>query len=321
MAGKPIEDLEIGVHSMLSALKRDPHAMETVFMSIITFDAVARVLTPLTELSAIQAPELSIHPGTAMGAALTLLYDSITRDVQKTSTETKGDYRPIVFLLTDGVPTDEWQKPAELLKNVKPSIANIYAIGCGNEVDFSTLYKITPNCIFVKSLTSASLSNLFVWLSASVQTQSVSASPDKPVSLEKVPLKGDMVLVDSKNLPELVTNPRIFLHCMCQEQKKFFLMRYIYNPEYKLYFSAEPVPLKDDFFKEGNKKGEQIDTSILADAPRCPYCGVNTYSSCPSCGTVICVNTKKSTVVCPNCGKEMLLIDHEGSITVDGSLG
>jgi uncharacterized protein YegL len=320
MAGKPIEDLQIGLFSMLSALKRDPHAMETVFMSIITFDARARVLIPLTELSLIQAPELSIHPGTAMGEALSLLYTSIDKDVKKSTSSAKGDYKPIVFILTDGKPTDEWQRASDLLQNVTPKIANIYAIGCGDEVDFSVLNKITQNCIYLKGLSTEHFAKLFVWLSASVQSQSVAVSPDMPVNLEKIPLQGGMSLIDSQNLPKSTNKPRLFFHSMCQKYKKYFLLRYKYDEENQLYFSDEPIALKDDFFSEGKKAGKQIETSQLADIPVCPYCGATSYTRCPSCGTIFCL-TESPTAICPNCNKRLNIAKGDGTITIDGSLG
>ena len=47
MRGEPIEAVNTGIRVMVSALRQDPHALETVHVSIITFDADAKVVTPL----------------------------------------------------------------------------------------------------------------------------------------------------------------------------------------------------------------------------------------------------------------------------------
>ena len=56
----------------------------------------------------------------------------------------KGDYRPLVFLLTYGQPTDDYRPAATAIRAANnPKIANIYAIGCGPDVDTGMLREIT----------------------------------------------------------------------------------------------------------------------------------------------------------------------------------
>ena len=54
--------------------------------------------------------------GTALGAALELLQKAIEREVVKTTSDRKGDYLPVCFVLTDGEPTDRWEAAADRLK-------------------------------------------------------------------------------------------------------------------------------------------------------------------------------------------------------------
>jgi uncharacterized protein YegL len=201
MAGEPIEAVQRGLVTMLQQLRRNPHALETVWLSVITFDARAQIAVPLTELSDFTIPTINIKPGTALGSALRLLTERIKRDVQKTTAETKGDYRPIVFLLTDGQPTDTWEDAADMLKLVKPKLANIYAIGCGNDVDFGVLTQITDIAYHIKNVSSEMIAKFFIWMSASVQSMSQGA--DTPISLEKSPFaeSGGFDLIDPDNLP------------------------------------------------------------------------------------------------------------------------
>ncbi len=76
MAGEPIEAIRQGMNTLLGELRSDPQALETVSLSVITFDSSARQVVPLTELS--------------LGAALTLLQDCIEKEVRKSTTEQKG---------------------------------------------------------------------------------------------------------------------------------------------------------------------------------------------------------------------------------------
>ena len=56
MYGEPIEAVKNGVQTLISTLRGDPYALETAYISIITFNSVAQQVTPLTELSAFQQP-------------------------------------------------------------------------------------------------------------------------------------------------------------------------------------------------------------------------------------------------------------------------
>ena len=63
---------------------------------------------------------------TSLGAALSLLADKLENEVTKTTLEQKGDWKPIVFIMTDGVPTDDWSIGFNKLKSVKKGLI----VGC-----------------------------------------------------------------------------------------------------------------------------------------------------------------------------------------------
>jgi len=107
MAGETLAVLEQGMRAIVSDLMTDPQALEMVWISVIGFAGRPRTLAPMTELAEFVPPHLPVGGGTALGAALTHLMDAIDRDVTRSSAERKGDWRPMVFLLTDGVPTDD----------------------------------------------------------------------------------------------------------------------------------------------------------------------------------------------------------------------
>jgi uncharacterized protein YegL/DNA-directed RNA polymerase subunit RPC12/RpoP len=322
MAGEPIEAVEVGVYKMISALSRNPYAIETAYLSVITFAAKAKALVPLTEITSVQPPDLSLKPGTSLGAALELLRESIEREVVKTTSERKGDYKPLVFILTDGYPTDDWRGPLARLRAVKPSVATIYAIGCGEEVDFEALSQIADVCIHNKSLSTESMAKLFLWLSASVQSQS--ASPDAKLSLEKVPLEEGMELIDPVRPPKFVgRDRRLFFHMTCLKAKKPWLMIYKRAQDDDAYMADRAATLPPDFFSDGTMKSPPIDTSDLYGGVACPYCGADGWGKCSFCGHLFCIesDSELTEVVCPVCETSLSVSDGDGSFTIDGSRG
>ena len=108
MRGEPIESLRSGLRSLLSSLKRDPYALETVALSIITFNSEAKVLVPLTMLEDFQLPVIEAPDtgATNIGEALELLLHQYDTEVVKTTPEKKGDWLPLAVVMTDGKPSD-----------------------------------------------------------------------------------------------------------------------------------------------------------------------------------------------------------------------
>ena len=322
MAGEPLQSVEVGVFSIISALSKNPYAIETAFLSVITFAAKAQVAVPLTEITQAQPPPLSLKPGTSLGAALDLLRERIRAEVVKTTSERKGDYKPLVFILTDGYPTDDWKGPLARLKAVKPGLATIYAIGCGEEVDFEALSQIADVCIHNKSMSTASLAKLFLWLSASIASQSV--SPDGQVSLTKVPLEEGMEIIDKERPPKFAgRDSRLYFHVTCLRQKKPWLMRYKRSQDGGAYIADDGVKLPLDFFGDGTMKSPPIDTDQLYGVVPCPYCGADGFGKCGFCGHLFCITPEDMSgqVVCPVCESSMTASDDDGAFSIDGSQG
>ena len=141
MYGEPIEAVKNGVQVLVSTLRQDPYALETAYLSIITFDSSARQVAPLTELSAFQQPNIQASGCTALGEALALLAQKADQEVTKTTADQKGDWKPLVFIMTDGEPTDDLNKGLAEFKKRKWGIVVACAAGAGANTD--TLKKIT----------------------------------------------------------------------------------------------------------------------------------------------------------------------------------
>ena len=98
MVGEPIVQVQNGMRQIIQELRMDPYALETVYVSVIAFAGKALSLSPLTELFKFYPPVLPIGGGTSLGKAMEFLMDDIDKNIQKTTLEIKGDWKPIVFL-------------------------------------------------------------------------------------------------------------------------------------------------------------------------------------------------------------------------------
>ena len=170
MTGEPIEAVKNGVQMMVHSLRQNPQAIETAFVSIITFDSEAKQLIPLTDLASFQTVDLKAAGTTALGAALSLIADKLENEVTKTTLEQKGDWKPIVFIMTDGVPTDDWQAGFQKLKAVKKGLI----VGCaaGNNADDKVLKEIADQVVRLSNTDADSIGKFFQWVSASIATTS-----------------------------------------------------------------------------------------------------------------------------------------------------
>jgi uncharacterized protein YegL len=116
MFGEPIEAVKQGVKYMISELKKEPQAIETAYISVITFGSDARQDVQLTELAAFKEPQIEANGTTSLGAALHILNNCFDNEVRKSTPTQKGDYKPLVFIMTDGEPTDDWENAAREIK-------------------------------------------------------------------------------------------------------------------------------------------------------------------------------------------------------------
>lgn len=187
MSGEPIEATKNGVQVLVSTLRQDPYALETAFLSVITFDSSAKQVCPLTELATFQPPNLVATGSTAFGEALELLAQKITSEVTTTTAEVKGDWKPIIFIMTDGEPTDDWQKGVQALKKVKTGA--IVACAAGPNANTNMLKQITEIVVQLDTADSATIKAFFKWVSASISTgsQKVDSGQKEVMGLDDLP--------------------------------------------------------------------------------------------------------------------------------------
>jgi uncharacterized protein YegL len=171
MSGEPIVAVRNGIQSLLVALRQDPYALETAFISVITFSTEAKQVVSLRDVVSFQEPDIEADGTTALGSALDLLSDKLTNEVNIKSVDgKKGDWRPLVFLMTDGNPTDDWEKSLPKFKEMQTGI--VVACAVGHSVDMDVLKSITDNVVQIDESDSSAFAAFFKWVSDSIKTTS-----------------------------------------------------------------------------------------------------------------------------------------------------
>ena len=170
MSGEPIEAVKNGVQVMISSLRQNPQAIETAFISVITFDTVAQQVIPLTDVASFQMVDLKATGVTALGDALKLVANKIDSEVARTTSEQKGDWKPLVFIMTDGIPTDDWQ--SGLVEFKKRKVGFTVACAAGSGADTKVLQKITESVVSLDTADSQSIGKFFQWVTASISVSS-----------------------------------------------------------------------------------------------------------------------------------------------------
>jgi len=198
MAGAPIQALRLGVEQFKKEVEGDPFAKESVYVGIITFGGEAEFITKglisFEEFyGEFQTESLSANGQTPLGQALWLLVESLDKDV-KSSVKggEKGDWKPLVYILTDGEPTDEWRQPHEVILNRQTKkVINVITVGCGPRVNQQNLKDIVIGPTFNMDNDEASFKKFFQWVSQSVKAASKAVSQfgggDKPATLPPPP--------------------------------------------------------------------------------------------------------------------------------------
>lgn len=320
MIGEPIALVQNGMRQIIQELRMDPYALETVYVSVIAFAGKALSLSPLTELFKFYPPVFPIGGGTSLGKAMEYLMDDIDKNIQKTTLEIKGDWKPIVFLFTDGTPTDDPTKAFEKWNMYYRKSCNLVAISIGNGVDTSILCKITENVLRLNETNESSFRAFFKWITASIKTSSVSVTESSNDNLKLPAIDGiNLEKVNGKTAYKIDENFAVVMG-KCQTTKRPYLIKYArrikplgfkglegFNvADFKL---VGAFPIEEESYKmlsDDTLSTKNISTIELHGVPTCPCCGNQIGFVVCECGKIFCVGEDTNNK-CPWCGLEGFL--------------
>jgi uncharacterized protein YegL len=196
MNGEPIQALNNAMSGMINSLRSDAQASETLWISIITFDRVVNEISPLTELPLFQLPEIICPQSgpTNTGKALELLFDKVSKEVKKGSPTQKGDWRPLLFIFTDGKPSDP-QLYTEMIPKIKSlNFGSIVGCAAGSLADNSKLKELAETVVHLDTADSSTLKQFFKWVSDTIEQGNKSMGTVDTVSLPAPPSEVHLVI-------------------------------------------------------------------------------------------------------------------------------
>jgi uncharacterized protein YegL len=311
MVGETLYKLEEGIAALVSTLRKDPYALETAHLSVIVFAGKSRTIIPLTELFAFHPPELPVGGGTALGAALDHLMNEIDRTVVSSRPDRKGDWHPIVFVLTDGAPTDDVCSAVERWNRSYRSRVSLVAVSIGGGADHVVLRQLTEEVIVFDDTAPDAFARFIRW---------ISAGQDRKVSLAKAE-EGLLTLVErtdelapfsgiddrfavfigkcaKTSLPYVVKFER---HLGRLETRDPALAKLL---ETRSYVLKTAIPVKNSYFDltEEGGSAQAVSSDQLIGQPVCPHCVAQFGMAVCSCGGVHCLEGEGERT-CPWCGK------------------
>ncbi|MFC7524705.1 TerY-C metal binding domain-containing protein [Parapedobacter sp. GCM10030251] len=333
MVGEPIQQVEEGLSTIIQTLKTDPIAMETVYVSIIVFAGQAKTLVPLHEIINFYPPKFPIGSGTSLSNGLGHLMYELRKNTIKTTAEQKGDWKPIIFLFTDGVPTDETSSAIVEWKQNWQRSCNMVAVSFGKEADSGLLGELTDNVLMFKNTVAESYRGFFKWVTASIKTSSVSVESNSS-GFELAGLDDALIekidLNKGKHRQWADTN-FVVLTAKCQNTKRPYLMKYAKSIhansfkelplETRSYGLVGAYQIDSSYFElsDGNNFSNKINTEELTGYPSCPCCGNQFAFALCSCGNLHCIGQEEMNT-CPWCNTEASY-GHGGSFDVNRSQG
>jgi uncharacterized protein YegL len=182
MGGSPINELNAGLQAFKEALMQDELAQLRVEVAIITFGPV-NIAQDFITANQFIPPTLYATGDTPMGTAINLALDKIEERKQIYKQNGISYYRPWVFLITDGGPTDGnvWQTAAQRVREAESNKKlAFFAVGVEG-AEMSVLGQISSRQSL--KLQGLNFRDMFVWLSSSLTSVSRS-KPDEEVPLQ-----------------------------------------------------------------------------------------------------------------------------------------
>lgn len=195
MVGQSIKDLNMGIKKFKQELMKDPLARKRVEIAVVTFGGSVRLVSDFQTVEEFEPPTLSVEGDTPMGEAIEKAIQMLVIRKAQIRRKALRPYRPWIFLITDGAPTDDWKKAAELVRRGETYESKsfvFFPVGVTyyNKEVLAEISVREP----VRLVNTTNFGDLFKWLSDSL-SQVSSSRPGDRVELS-TPLAPSWVAID-----------------------------------------------------------------------------------------------------------------------------
>ena len=196
MYGEPIQALNNALSGMINTLRSDAQALDSLWISIITYDREVKEIVPLTELVNFQLPEIICPQSgpTNTGAGLDFVIQKVNNEVIKGSETQKGDWKPLLFVFTDGKPSDIqfYREKIQEIRNM--SFGAVVGCAAGHMANDAILKELTDNVVHLASADSATLKQFFKWVAETIEQGNKSQGTGESVILPPPPSEITVVI-------------------------------------------------------------------------------------------------------------------------------
>ncbi len=180
-----IQKLNEGLVMFKNAIVQDEKARKRVDLCIITFSNIVTVIQDFASVDNFTPVKLDANGQTSMAEAIEMGIAKINERKRMFKSQGVGYYRPWIFMMTDGYPTD-MKKGDARWGSLKSQLASgehnkhfiFFSIGV-DPADMDLLRDLTPNPARAIYLKDAKFENLFEWLSQSLSVISQSNIGDQ----------------------------------------------------------------------------------------------------------------------------------------------
>lgn len=332
MIGEPVEQIQEGIATIIKELKTDPYALETVWVSIIGFAGKSKVITPLQDLITFYPPKIPIGSGTSLSEGLNELMNAIDKEVIKTTSERKGDWKPIVFLFTDGIPTSNTENEINKWNHSYRSHSSLIAISIGNNTNYNLLGKLTENVLQFNNTNTNSYKEFFKWVTASVRatSENINNTNTDAINLQKAEsnLIEKIDLTTRHNIPD---DNYVVLNSKCATTNKQYLVKFVKSVmesgfsdfQTRVFKASGAFKVDEKAYKEFSSDRDyslKISSGELYGNPPCPCCGNQMSVAHCICGGIHCISGN-GEAVCPWCGNKGYYSHSDNEFDINRTLG
>lgn len=195
MKGEPIEAVKVGVASMISSLRSDPQALENVHVCLMTFDREVKTLVPLTALDSFILPEIAAPEAgpTMTGLALETVCTAVQKDVVRSTESQKGDWRPLLFIMTDGGASDVQLFNQMITKVQSMGFGTVVGCAAGPKAKPEELKQLCQHVVSLDTMDGYAFQSFFKWVSSAVSSGNLSAGTRSEITLPPPPPEVNVV--------------------------------------------------------------------------------------------------------------------------------